>query len=57
MPKVLRNRGLPRWVSAVKNPAHAGNTGSIPGLGRYTGEGMLTHEMLTHSSILAWKVP
>jgi len=36
MPKVLRNRGLPRWISVVKNPpAHAGDTGdtgSIPGL-------------------------
>ena len=43
MPKVPRNRGLPRWVSVVKNPpanaGDTGDTGSIPGLGQSTGEG------------------
>ena len=42
--------------SAVKNPpanaGDAGDTGSIPGLGRYPKE-----EMATHSSILAWRIP
>ena len=37
----------------VKNlPASAGDTGSIPGLGRSPGIGNATH-----SSILAWKIP
>ena len=48
------------WASQValviKNlPVNAGNlgdVGSIPGLGRYPGEGMATH-----SSILAWRIP
>ena len=40
-------------VSVVKNlPANAGETGSIPDLGRYPGEGMATH-----SSIFAWRTP
>ena len=41
----------------VKNPranaGDAGDTGLIPGLGRYP----LEEEMATHSSILAWKIP
>ena len=37
----------------VKNPsAKAGDTGSIPGLGR-----PLEKEMTTHSSILVWRIP
>ena len=37
----------------VKNvPATAGDTGSIPGTGRHPGGGMVTH-----SSILAWRIP
>ena len=37
----------------VKNlPDKAGDVGSIPGLGRSPGEGMVTH-----SSILAWRSP
>ena len=40
--------------SVVKNPpANARDVGSIPGLGRSTGE----KEMAVHSSILAWGVP
>ena len=39
----------------VKNlPPNAGDVGSIPGLGRSSGEGPLEN---THSSILAWKIP
>ena len=42
--------------TVVKNPpanaGDAGDTGSIPGLGRYPKE-----EMATHSSILAWRIP
>ena len=39
--------------SAVRNsPANAGDTGSIPGLGR-----ALEKEMATHSSIPAWRNP
>ena len=36
----------------VKNPpTNAGDTGSIPGLGRSPGE------LATHSSILPWEIP
>ena len=38
-----------RWSRIV--PANAGDTGSIPGLGRPE------KEMAAHSSILAWKIP
>ena len=34
------------------NAGAAGVSGSIPGLGRSSGEGMATH-----SSILAWRIP
>ena len=37
----------------LKNlPVNAGDTGSIPGLGRSLGKGAATHP-----SILAWKIP
>ena len=43
-------------VKKKKNPpANAGDVremGSIPGLGRFPGEGMATH-----SSIIAWRIP
>ena len=40
-------------TSAIKTlPANAGDTGLIPGSGRY-----LEEKMTTHSSILAWKIP
>ena len=43
--------------SMVKNlPANAGDTGSIPGLGRSPGR-MEIQGMETHSSILAWEIP
>ena len=52
---LARSRGLPQWLS-YKEPAcsegDAGDTGSIPGLGR-----SLEEEMATRSSILAWKIP
>ena len=39
--------------SIVKNPpTNAGDIGSIPGLGRFPGEGNGNH-----SSILAWEIP
>ena len=39
--------------SAVRNPpAHVGDLGLIPGLGKFPGE-----EMATHTSILAWENP
>ena len=41
-------------VSDGKVSAHnAGDTGSTPGLGRFS----LEKEMATHSSTLAWKIP
>ena len=41
--------------SVVKNPpANAGDAGSIPGLGRSSGEGNLE---AIHSGILAWEFP
>ena len=43
--------GSARKESAY-NAGDAGDSGSIPGLGRFPGE-----EMATHSSILAWKTP
>ena len=37
----------------IKNPLpNAGDSGSIPGSGRFPGEGMVTH-----SSMLAWEIP
>jgi len=36
-----------------ESACNAGNMGSIPGLGRSPGEG----EWLSHSSILAWRIP
>ena len=36
---------------------NAGDLGSIPGSGRSPGEDLLEKEMVTHSSILAWKIP
>ena len=48
-------KGLFRWFSGeelASKAAIAGDTGSIPGLGRFLEEGMATH-----SSILAWRIP
>ena len=51
----------PDLICAYYNPGgsdgkesarNVGDLGSIPGLGRFPGEGMATH-----SSILAWRIP
>ena len=44
--------GFPGSTVLKNLPADAGDSGSIPGLGRIPGEGMATH-----SSILVWKIP
>ena len=46
---------LPQWLSSKESAYNAGAAGdlsSIPGSGR-----SLEKEMVTHSSILAWKIP
>ena len=47
--------GLPWWLSSKESACSAGDAedaGSIPGSGRFPGM-----DMLTHSSILAWRIP
>ena len=44
--------GLPRWLSSKELPTSAGDSSSIPGLGRSPGE-----IMATYSSVLAWRIP
>ena len=47
--------GFPWWLRGTEfacSAGGAGDVGSIPGLGRSSGEGMATH-----SSILAWEIP
>ena len=44
---------LPRWLSGKKsacNAGHADDMGSIPGSGKEEGT-------VTHSSVLAWRIP
>ena len=48
-----QERGLPRWLGGKESACHAGDTGSIPGLGRSPREG---HGNLT-LSILVWRIP
>ena len=46
--------GLPWWLSGKESTCSAGaagDTGSIPGLGRF-----LEEDMATHSGILAWRI-
>ena len=43
---------LPRWLSGKESACQLGDADSIPGSGRYRGEGDTIH-----SSILAWKIP
>ena len=50
--KVYRENGLLWWLSSKESTCSAGDVGSIPCLGRSPGGGHVTH-----SSILAWKVP
>ena len=44
--------GLPQWLSGKESACSAGDAGSIPGSGRFPGEGKATL-----SSILAWEIP
>ena len=44
--------GLPDSSAGKESACNAGDLGSIPGLGRFSGEGKATH-----SSILAWRIP
>ena len=44
--------GFPAGFVGKEPTCNAGGTGSIPGLGRLLEEGMVTH-----SSILAWRIP
>ena len=44
--------GFPVGSDGKESTCSAGDLGSIPGLGRYPGEGMATH-----SSIIAWEIP
>ena len=44
--------GFPGGSHAKLSAFNVGDLGSIPGSGRYSGEGMATH-----SSTLAWKIP
>ena len=45
-------RGLPRWVSSKESACNAGDTGSIPTLGRSPGEGNGNP-----LQFLAWEIP
>ena len=45
-----RRKGLPRWLSSKQSVCNAGDTGSIPGLGRSPREG-------NGNNILAWEIP
>ena len=47
-----RSRGFPSGEVVKNPPANAGDVGSIPELGRF-----LEKEIVTHSSVPAWKVP
>ena len=44
--------GFPGGSAGKESTCNAGELGSIPGLGRFPGEGTATH-----SSILAWRIP
>ena len=44
--------GLPGWFSGKEFACQEGDSGSIPGLRR-----SLEKEIVTYSSILAWKIP
>ena len=37
------SQGLPRWLSGTESACNAGDTGLIPGLGRFPGEGNGNH--------------
>ena len=44
--------GFPGGSDSKESACNAGDSGSVPELGRFPGKGMATH-----SSILAWRVP
>ena len=44
--------GFPGGSDGEESACNAGDQGSIPGSGRFSGEGMANH-----SSILAWRIP
>ena len=48
--RVMGSMGLPRWLRGKESACQAGDTGSIPGLGRSP-----ETEMAIHSRILAWE--
>ena len=45
---------MPWWLSGKESACNAGDAGLIHRLGRFP---TLEEEMITHSSILAWKIP
>ena len=45
-------RGFPGSSAGKESACNVGDLGSIPGLGRFPGEGKATH-----SSIQAWRIP
>ena len=47
-----RNMGFPGGSEVKESASNVEDPGSIPGLGRSPGE-----EMVTHSGILAWRIP
>ena len=54
----IDDSGLSCWLSGKESTCHAGDVGSVPGLGRSLGwEDPREMEMATHSSILAWRIP
>ena len=50
--KCIKLLGFPESSVDKEFACNAGDTGSIPGLGRSPGEGKATH-----SSVLAWRIP
>ena len=51
-PKIIQLMGFPGSSDGIESACNAGDLGSIPGLGRFPGEGMAIQ-----SSILAWRIP
>ena len=48
--------GLPQWLNGNESACNAGASGG-PWVHSLGGEYPLEKEMVTHSSILAWKIP
>ena len=49
--------GLAGGSDSTESTCKAGDLASIPGSGRSSGWQKICHQMATHSSILAWKIP